>query len=177
MPGLVARTPIIAVGTWTSASEREAVLTVSEALKGTAVGAEISVDNRQSYIGADCSTYGEFAKARHRFSSGQQSVIFLEKEVDGLWHVGYFSLAAYDLPADDLAPLTMPGRDLGVTLSELTAMVPASTDPTPPEASSPTSGVEVSVVQENQGQSKRSFSGRAILVAAASAFVVLGLAA
>jgi hypothetical protein len=109
LPSLVENTSIIAVGTWTTTSELEATLAVSEGLKGAQAGDEIEVDNRQARLGVDCSTYGESLKDGFRFTEGQRSVVFLEKEVNGLWQVGYFSFAAFEVDDDDSAPLLTPG--------------------------------------------------------------------
>lgn len=145
LPDLVERTAIIAVGTWTSTSEGEATLTVTEALKGARIGADLEVDNRQGRLGADCSSYNDSFQDGYRFSEGQRSVVFLEKEVDGLWQVGYFSFAAFDVPENDAVPLSGPGRDPSVNMFSLSDLRAATIDDragVPAEAATPGSAVD-----------------------------------
>jgi hypothetical protein len=106
LPGLVERTPVVAIGTWTDSEERTATLVVDEGLKGAADGDEFVVDNRQTDTQLACSPYEEAFRIGHRFHDGQRSVVFLEKEVNGLWQVGWSSRAAFALPVDDMAPLS-----------------------------------------------------------------------
>ncbi|MGK2965419.1 MAG: hypothetical protein ACSLFM_07415, partial [Tepidiformaceae bacterium] len=101
----VERNAVVAVGTWVESSEREAVFEVDEALKGAEVGERFVVDNRGTYTQMACSPYDEPFHGGYRFSEGERSVLFLEKEVDGLWQVGWLSYAAFPAPADEFAPM------------------------------------------------------------------------
>ncbi|MGE3809594.1 MAG: hypothetical protein AB7K24_33435, partial [Gemmataceae bacterium] len=107
LPDLVERTPIIAIGTWADTGEYEATLVVDESLKGTEAGARYLFDNRGTYTMAACSPYEEEFHSGFRFEDGQRSVVFMEKQVDGLWQIGWSGYAAFDLPVDDFAPMPM----------------------------------------------------------------------
>lgn len=112
LPGVVARTPIIAIGVWSESLDREATFTVEEPLKGTAAGARIAVDNRETHTAVACSPYDEPFRKGRRFGKGDRALVLLEKEVDGLWQVGWSSFAVYEVPHDDFAPLMMLGSGL-----------------------------------------------------------------
>ncbi len=117
IPGLVERTPIIAIGTWIETGEYEATLVVDESLKGTDVGARHKFDNRQTYTRFACSPYEEDFHSGFRFKDGERSLVFMEKQLDGLWQVGWSSYAAFDVPPDDFAPMPMwPGAGPAVSL-------------------------------------------------------------
>lgn len=109
IPDLIERTPVIAVGTWTDSAEREVTLVVDEGLKGATEGDEFVVDNRETYLSSLCESYELPFRSGHRFKDGQRSIVFLEKEVDGLWWIGRAGYAAVDVPADDLEPLWWDG--------------------------------------------------------------------
>lgn len=107
LPNLVERTPIIAIGTWAEAGEYEATLVVDESLKGTEAGARHVFDNRATYTMVACSPYDEDFHSGFRFKDGQRSVVFMDKQVDGLWQIAWSSFAAFDVPVDDLAPMSI----------------------------------------------------------------------
>lgn len=179
LPALVERTSIIAVGTWTSTSEREATLTVSEGLKGAHAGADLEVDNRQAWLGANCSTYSDSFQDGYRFTEGQRSVVFLEKEVDGLWRVGYFSFAAFVVPDDDTVPLSGPDREPSTgmfSLSELRAATVSDRAASPAEATTPSSALEPPFDEGVPDGGVVDFPGRTGLLVAAVTVVAVAIA-
>lgn len=105
IPGAVQSSQIVAIGTFTAASERDATFRVDEALRGATAGQKLSIDNRTAYTQMMCTPYAEPFHEGFRFSVGQRKVLILEKQVDGLWQVGFFSDAAWDVPGDDLQPM------------------------------------------------------------------------
>jgi len=107
IPSTVAESQVVAVGEFVAAAKRSATFRVDESLRGPAVGATLNVDNRTAYTDAACSPYDEPFREGFRFKKGDRKVLILEKEVDGLWQVGFYSDAAWDVPADDLQPLVM----------------------------------------------------------------------
>ena len=119
LPDLISRSPVIAIGTWTNAGESEVTLVVDDALKGTEAGASHKFDNRDTYTAMACSPYDEPFRKGYRFKDGERSLVFMEKQLDGLWQIGWLSLAAFDAPADELAPLAMwPTQGPAATLAE-----------------------------------------------------------
>ena len=120
LPDLVGQSPIIAIGKWRDAGEFEATLVVDESLKGTEPGAMHTFDNRQTYTRVACSPYEEDFHEGFRFADGERSLVFLERQVDGLWQIGWSSYAAFDVPADDLEPMSMwPGSGAPVLLEDV----------------------------------------------------------
>lgn len=105
VPETVAESPVVAIGTFTEASARSATFRVDEPLKGPAAGSTLKIDNRLSYTYFACSPYDEPFDKGHRFSEGDQRIVMLSKEVDGLWQVSYFSDTAWTIPDDELQPL------------------------------------------------------------------------
>lgn len=101
----VAESKVVAIGTFTDATERAANFRVDEALVGPPTGTTLKIDNRTSYTYSACSPYDEPFDHGGRFAKGDQRIVMLTKEVDGLWQVSYFSEAAWSIPQDDLQPL------------------------------------------------------------------------
>jgi len=99
IPEHIQRAPVVAIGTWVRSTERVAVFRVDEALKGTTPGEQFRVDNRGTYTSAACSPYDEEPHSGFRFAEGERSVLVLQAEVEGLWQVSFWGLAAFDVPA------------------------------------------------------------------------------
>ena len=109
----VHRVPIVAIGRWEAASDREVTFAVEQPLKGTKVGERLAVDNRTTYTSIACSPYDEPFREGYRFVPGERAVVLLEKEVEGLWQVGYLSLAAFEVPESLDSPLEGVGWYFG----------------------------------------------------------------
>ena len=109
----VHRTPIVAIGRWEAVNEREVTFAVEQPLKGVEAGQRLPVDNRTTYTGIACSPYDEPFREGYRFVPGERAIVLLEKEVDGLWQVGYLSLAAFEVPENLDAPLEGMGWYFG----------------------------------------------------------------
>ena len=101
----VAESKVVAIGTFTGATARAATFRIDEALKGPASGTELRIDNRTSYTYSACSPYDEPFDKGGRFAKGDQRIVMLSKEVDGLCQVSYFSDTAWSIPSDELQPL------------------------------------------------------------------------
>ncbi len=105
VPETVAESKVVAIGTFTGATARSATFRVDEALKGPASGTELKIDNRTSYTYFACSPYDEPFDQGGRFEKGDRRIVMLNKEVDGLWQISYFSDTAWSIPEDELQPL------------------------------------------------------------------------
>ena len=105
IPGVVDKSGVVAIAEVTAATERAATFRIEEALKGPTAGSLVRVDNRTAYTGQACSPYDEPFSEGFRFREGDKKVLVLEKEVDGLWQVGFSSDTAWDIPSSELQPL------------------------------------------------------------------------
>jgi len=101
----VLRSTIVAIGRWEEVSAREVTFVVEQPLKGVDAGERLAVDNRTTYTAFACSPYDEPFREGYRFVPGERAVVLLEKESDGLWQVGYLSLAAFEVPPTLDAPM------------------------------------------------------------------------
>jgi hypothetical protein len=109
----VERSGIVAIGHWESVSAREVTLVVERPLKGVTAGDHVPVDNRTTYTAFMCSPYQEPFREGYRFVPGERAVVVLEQEVDGLWQVGYFALAVFEVPETLDAPMQGMGWFFG----------------------------------------------------------------
>ncbi len=125
IPETVAKSEVVAIGEFVGGTERAAEFRIDEPLRGPGVGTILQVDNRTAYTFSACSPYDEPFHEGGRFSPGDRKLVILEREVDGLWQVGFSSDTAWDVPEDELQPLI---QDFWVDQTPLPRLVSVEAD-------------------------------------------------
>ena len=115
----IERSPVIAIGRWEAIDERRVRFVVEEPIKGTRKGAMLNVDNRGTGTAFACSPYEEPFHYGYRFEPGTRSVVLLEKEVNGLWQIAYWSFAVFDVPESANSFLTGTGPQFGRAATDI----------------------------------------------------------
>jgi len=131
IPDTVAKSPVVAIGTFVEASERVGIFRIDEAIKGPAAGSMLEIDNRTAYTGSACSPYDEPFGEGFRFRPGDERLLILEKEVDGAWQVAFYSDTAWPAPEDELQPLI---QDLWVEQTPMPSLASVRAEIEPAES-------------------------------------------
>lgn len=82
--GIVASSPVIAIGRWKDASAFEVTFVVEEPIQGTRIGERYLLDNRNDSPTRGCAAVD--AQQGPRFASGYRALVLLE-QVEGDWRI------------------------------------------------------------------------------------------